>query len=368
MILEDKNNADDFFRALGQNLSAANPPDDEIVFRDDDGKLKILKGGAILDYSQDAVGAEEKSGVKLEAVSESNAVLTNVLPQPDSKLDNIAEQIIKDSGVTSKDDDYRKRFKSIILSRLKDVRDQVQTREALLSSSMVGGVDLNNQQVDKILGLISASLDQVHSDIRTAINNEPFSDLRAEAQQILSEPELAQKPEFKPVILVPEKKVEVEPPAKPVAIPAPMGFSTNPVTARLGANPPKITPIVEKSIGKPKVEDVRFKPRLTGPVEEIKSMKLVDFRRLAQSPAQAIEKIIGKIDLLEAEAFTKKTEAIKAWKQNEINQMYIELGDQSMEERKSISDIIAERQSGGQPTLTEEEVDAIIELNKRLRY
>ena len=39
-----------------------------------------------------------------------------------------------------------------------------------------------------------------------------------------------------------------------------------------------------------------------------------------------------------------------------------------MEEKKSVSQIITERQALKQPTLAKEEVEAIIELNQRLRY
>jgi hypothetical protein len=121
-------------------------------------------------------------------------------------------------------------------------------------------------------------------------------------------------------------------------------------------------------VGKPKIEDVRYQAKLTGPVEEIYTMTLTDFRRLAPTPALATEKILEKIELLEDESFTRRVEGIRAWKENEISRMYVALGHQSMEERKSIADIIAERQRGNQPTLTEAEVEAVIELNRKLRY
>lgn len=370
MALDEKNNTDDFFRALGQNLNAANPPEDEIVFRDEDGKLKTLKGGVILDYGDSTDQTEEKTPIP-EPATDLQPILT-ATPQPtpgDSKLELMADQVIVDSDLNIVADDDRKKLKAIILSRLKEVRDQVQTREALLGLTNVSGKIVDNIQADKILGLINVDLDELHGNIRTEINNEPFSDLRAEAQQILAEPELAVKPAFNPLPPKIDDEGELEP-AKLVPPVAPLSsnFSINPVATRSGTPPQRIKPLVNQTAGKPKIEDVRFKPRLTGPIEEIRNMKLVDFRRLDKSPALAIEKIIGKIDLLEEESFAMRTEAIKAWKQNEINQLYISLGDQSMEERKSISDIIAERQAAGQPTLNEEEVDAVIELNKRLRY
>jgi len=39
-----------------------------------------------------------------------------------------------------------------------------------------------------------------------------------------------------------------------------------------------------------------------------------------------------------------------------------------MEERKPISEVIAGRVRANQPTLTEKELEAIIELNQKLRY
>jgi len=127
-------------------------------------------------------------------------------------------------------------------------------------------------------------------------------------------------------------------------------------------------PIIRPVSGKPKIEDVKFRPRLTGPIEEIRSMNLTDFRRLAPTPKEAIEKILAKIDILEEESFTRKIQAVQAWKESDVCRLYLELGDQSMEQKKPLAEVIAERQKNSQPTLTEEEFGAVMELNRRLRY
>ena len=103
-------------------------------------------------------------------------------------------------------------------------------------------------------------------------------------------------------------------------------------------------------------------------MEEIRSLNLTDFRRLASSPEETIKKIKEKIELLEEESFSRKAEAIQAWKQSEINQLYLDIGNESMEKGKSVKEIIESRTMDGRSTLNEEEFRAVGDLNKKLRF
>lgn len=387
-MVADANKPDDFFSALAGEQKIENPfAEDEILFRDENGKIKVLKGGAILDFDQPDINPATSSPGQPPPIPAPLArpAPSPVTPEPSApfisaatvsvssvvapapavsfgkplNFDQEVDKIIKDCGIHFKYQEIENRFRTIILYRLKNVRDQIQTREMLLSSSLVGGMGFTTLEADRVLGVINQELDHLDNRFREKLTTAPFSELKQEAEKILQPPALP-PPQivYQPPSLVSQSVSSPLPPSPviPPAVPVP----PNPV--------PVYQPPVMAPGERPKIEDVRFQPKLTGPVEEIRSMTLTDFRRLAPTPEQMIEKILQRINLLEEESFSQKTQAIKAWKESEIYRLYLSLGDQSMEERKPIFDIIRERQEKNLPTLTPEEVEAVIELNQKLRY
>jgi hypothetical protein len=104
------------------------------------------------------------------------------------------------------------------------------------------------------------------------------------------------------------------------------------------------------------------------PLDELRYMDIVTFRRLADDSNDRIEKIKKKIDLLGKESLGKMFDGIKAWRQSPVNRMYINIGQQSMSQGKDIKTITRERKEGNQDYLTEAEFNAILELNKKLNF
>ena len=119
---------------------------------------------------------------------------------------------------------------------------------------------------------------------------------------------------------------------------------------------------------KPMVDGIKVEPTLVGPVEELATMTLINFRRLGETPHQAIAKIEEKINLLEKESYARRLEGIDAWHRSEVNKFYRLLGQESMGSEKSVDDIISERIAQNKPTLSSEEFNSVMELNRRLRY
>ncbi len=120
--------------------------------------------------------------------------------------------------------------------------------------------------------------------------------------------------------------------------------------------------------GKEKIADVRYVPKLVGPIEELKELDLVNFRRLSSNPIDAAMKIKEKIDFLEDDGYDKKLEGIKAWRQSPLNKLYLQIGQESISQEKDIGTVIHERQKAGKEYLTQEEFVAIMDLNKELRF
>lgn len=115
------------------------------------------------------------------------------------------------------------------------------------------------------------------------------------------------------------------------------------------------------------MQDVRFEQKLSGPVEQLKSMRLVDFRRLSSDPEKAIEKIMDDIDLLENEGYDKRIAGIKAWRKSPVSQTYARLSRESLSTGKSLKQVVKSK-SGDDKTLNWAEVQAIMKLNSKLRF
>ncbi|MBI5230245.1 MAG: hypothetical protein HY981_03045 [Candidatus Magasanikbacteria bacterium] len=120
--------------------------------------------------------------------------------------------------------------------------------------------------------------------------------------------------------------------------------------------------------GKADVKDIAYKPRLVGPLEEIRTLTLVDFRRLSRDPQVAVDKIHSKVELLGEESFEKKVKGVLAWRASEVNQLYNTLLNESLTNKKSIKEVLAARASRKEPTLTPEEFQAVMNLNRQLRF
>lgn len=120
--------------------------------------------------------------------------------------------------------------------------------------------------------------------------------------------------------------------------------------------------------GRPRMEDVKYTPKLVGPVDELAKFTLVDFHRLSEKPDKAADKIYEKIELLGEDSFAKKLAGIKSWRQSELNQLYLDLIYEGLKENMNLEQAINLRGSQNMPTLNLEEFQAIMDLNKKIRF
>ena len=113
--------------------------------------------------------------------------------------------------------------------------------------------------------------------------------------------------------------------------------------------------------------DVRPRPEAVGPIDELRLFTLTDFRRLDHDPRRATERLKDKVHLLQEESYTRLVEGLRAWRMSPVNQLYLAIGQASLEQHLAVADIIRGRTTAGQPTLTEQEFEAVMDLNKELR-
>ncbi len=424
-INQSKTNDNDFFKLLADEQQAREGnAADQIVFRDADGKMKILKQGKVFDYNSKSgsavmplvpkpVPAElpPKSASVIPAspisrprppVMPAARLVPAAAPFAPAEIDSQIRNVISRSGIKFTNEDELRRFKNLIISGLRGIRDRIDLLEALSGEKTKGGMGLAADSARKVIDLIRNEREEPPVAIPKPLSAPEKPPVIEAKPAVMPPPPAATKPAWPPV-----RPVAPPPPVKQSMVPAPApkppAMEIRPAAVKPVVSPPKPTaedkefadlqremksilgtgPAAPKSpvqkpvvadvikpkthipiapIAKPKIEEVKYQSKLVGPIEEIRSMKLVDFRRLAPTSAAAAKKVLDKIELLERESFAQRHQAIKAWRENEISRLYLELGDQSMAENKPISDVIQERMLAKQPTLTEAELEAVIEL------
>lgn len=294
------------------------------------------------------------------------------------------------------------RFRYILKTYLRGIRDKIAVREALMKSIELGGLGFDLESTDNILAVvekngqksggevaikplakISLPEDKTSGDEAmphlyksAGVHDIPY-DFMSLKKNGVKTTELDLTHELPPPVPQTVSRKAEEPVKTPPKIKEPI-FSSKPKISQAvypkeadkAPFPPKIAPqsrLSAQSSGKIKMEDIKFEPKIMSPIDELRYMNLVNFRRLNKDPSLAANKIKEKIDLLDEE-YSKMIEGIKAWRISPLNKLYLEVGSESISSKKPINVIIEERKAAGKEYLTAKEVEAIIELNRELRF
>ena len=175
-------------------------------------------------------------------------------------------------------------------------------------------------------------------------------------------PSIVKKPDISSVMekMAPEPAI-VTPVVPPIPVVKPVvPVPTKPPVAVAPARP------VENKV-KPRVEDI--KPiRIMNPIDELRYMDLVNFRRIAKDPIDITKKIKSRIKLLEGEDYEKGLAGVTAWRQSPVNKLYLKIINSSLSNSQTIPQVIEDFKSKKQDYLTLAEAEAIISLNSDLKF
>lgn len=425
------------------------------------------------------------------------AMITKQISNNQISNEQLTNNIIERLGLRFPEEFLSNRLKNIVLSYLKDVRDELETRTVLKRSQKIGGMELDDNTIDKIMEILKTQRPQIKIESKVETQRASLSDglnLLKEAggdlqekTQSYQEPLVVEKqelgkgvePEELPIDagsivsappILPEKKEEVSteivkfetgplsPPIMPEAKIYPVSVqptaeqekeikpepifvtSSDDITkiadevAKTETTTPRspipeisldamptdlqkeeknIQPEAEQSL----IEDIhkestplsvepapaveiakqepviqihrpapepptpsvdlfsseidekksRIMPKIYGPIDELMALRLEDWRRFSGAK-EAVDRVIDKINLLAEQSFLKKAEGIRAWKESEVNRIYLEIGIEAIDTNNSVEEIIRTRVAEHRPTLTLEEFNAIAELNQKLRF
>ena len=343
--------------------------------------------------------------------------LSSVIPAPEPEsrkkivpsatpYDTAADEAIAASGIVVKDDDERRRFRMLVSMYFRDLRDVLETTSKLTMPIASGGMGVSDADAEKAMVVFKEKNAAYHAKDVRRVANEKAEYVAVRTAKMMNEADEQQQKEkaandsaFAKLVTkvsgaaqtTPQKSLSETPPAEPRVIavtspaapqekaPAPPNLPVAPIAKNepqpvapkpvASAPVPRATPAAAPTVTPPAqtISDVKFTPRLTGPVEELRALTLKDFRRLSKDPREATLKIKDKIDLLDDLGFEIKTQGIKAWQDSEVNKLYLSMLRGGLE-GKPILDVIAELEKKREPALNKDEFAAIMELNRTVRF
>ncbi|MCK5211106.1 hypothetical protein KAJ89_00230 [Candidatus Parcubacteria bacterium] len=347
----------------------------------------------------------------------------------DKELLVVVGMISKELSFNFSSAELHKRFNNVILTYAKGIRNKLDTKNTLMKEVGTGGLGLNEALSRKSLVVADRMMMEQENNNAKTLESKPKPvkpDKDEPSPSMASDKPLADKKE-QPTILAADRDVtydfkalrEKEAPAPPLPRPGFSQFDSGQAgqaaslpdgggeqeavkdqlgkkealdlhTINLRKNTP-VKSIVDKpseapakteamtniatgprtanlSNGKKRVEDVKYVPKLTGPVDELKEMDILNFRRLNSDAKTATNKIIEKIKFLEDDSYEKRLAGIRAWRKSPANKLYLSIGQDSIGGRKGIDAVIEERQQNNKDYLTPQEFTAIMDMNKALRF
>jgi hypothetical protein len=83
---------------------------------------------------------------------------------------------------------------------------------------------------------------------------------------------------------------------------------------------------------------------------------------------EAARKVLGLLDLLESDDYEQRVRGVQAWRKSPLQNLYISLTQESLMRSMAITDIASSRRNKGEMTLSASEIDAIVEINNRIKF
>ncbi len=328
-------------------------------------------------------------------------------------VEKIVNRLIEKQGLKF-DKANKDFFTNVIFDFFRNRKKIIAVRDLLSNQVFIGKNKLSEDIVDSILSVIKGIKNKISTVGGLVVRMEdmppqpippkikPEFKLPAEKPAPVKKSAPVKKPAPEPI---PVKKKEFELPPAPVIKPKPkpapvkapkpapkLDEETKPLEVKISKTDTTALPKVMRpgaQVAKQQVTDV-VKPQppkeevaskkiaskkiissektLSGPIEELKSMTLNNFRYLGDSAQERIDKILEKIKFLEKDGYTKKALGIDAWRQSKVYQMYLDLGAESMAQNKEVANLIEDYKKEGKEMLSIAEFSGISDLNKQLRF
>ena len=253
------------------------------------------------------------------------------------------------------------RLKSLVLAKLKDIKSEDETSELLARSIKNGGLGLTETQVEKIIkscrevsasGGEDADVPVLKGKTNMALMVEP-----PELPMVVSPPPLSKRGQGE----LPKTSLGSATSATPFSLPFGKGEMTIAKVVNESMVNEPIFKLNTRPVMKQSMQDVTASSAEMGPVEEIKSTTLTDFRRLSGNPEEAAKRLQQKMFNLQEESFVWYLDAVSAYHASPLYSEYMQAVCQSLAERKSLANVLNMKNS-----IKLNEAMALIEMERQL--
>lgn len=310
----------------------------------------------------------EKQQTGLQDTSEGLDPRMPILPPTASLLDRAVEEAYALTNVQGLDEYLKKRLRNVISTRLRGVRSVEQAREVLLRDAKVGGLGQTPQETDRIMTI----MDQMYTEYHDKIEAEEHKKVEAFVEDQEKRIQDRQQKESADREAWYQEKMQSVALGETGAVSALRAMMSG---VRMVGPTCDIAPGgVQVSLqgGAPnrnQLDGVQGYARLASLTEQLETMDVARFRRMAKTPDEAEKKVMQMFQALKQESYDRWAEGIKRWRQSPLQQEYLRIVAQAFTEQRPIGEVVqAMQQTSGAGSLTPEEVGVIIHMNQVLVF
>jgi hypothetical protein len=318
---------------------------------------------------------EEKDKQEIEKIkAEKRAVFEK--PSGPVSVELLILQVCTSSPLQFNDPKLLDRCKQIVESRLREVRSASDTQRQFERPFETGGLGVSGRKLADMMQVIEQAFDrwQKYSVEKVVQEKEKYKERQssiATEQQSMGEKEERVMTKRYVELTGKMPSGHILPVAPSVArVSAAMSASETLKMREQKIDPEKVKQVVEAAKvtggregsqnGRPVVMDVKFARRLSGPIDELRSMTLVDFRRLSKDARTSAERIKDQVGLVEEEGFERRVEAVRAWQSSPLHQMYLAIARRALQEGKPLEAVRQEQEKIAGSGITKEELAVLL--------
>ena len=233
--------------------------------------------------------------------------------------------VLDEIGVSGLDPVLQSRVETVILLTLKGIRNLVEARESLLRSRENGGSALPSDVAEAVINSIKKYLPNVS---KPYISQENKSKTEKVTNSVSTPPE--------------SRPSATDPAVSKTVIPAPV------------------------QTRKPSMVDVHSTPVAIGPLDELRSMTIVDWRRLGGDGAAIQKRVKEKIELFKEDSYDMFAQGLRAWRESPLYQSYLGAACEALDKGITLQESVLQRKAKENSALSQSEFLAILRLNKEV--
>lgn len=328
---------------------------------------------------------------------------------------SLVEAVLTAESLEGQSVDVQRRWKKIVEARIGGARDSEKTKALLEASEASGGLGLTPDESKRLAELLEQTASGFEKRREEFSVIEKIAQVKQQSEGILAGPEAADRAHQNELNtrfvsmfgknaveeMRAETHREIESPemahsgeratshVAPLnfAAPPPVQATPAPIEIKVPSTEPKYVPKVPDKLRalidaenpifplktpaapvQKKSSDIRPGMKLVGPIDELRTMSMVDFRRLSPDVSVRIQKIRSRIEVIAQDGPHEKIRAIQAFEQSDPVRLYRDVLKRSLISQRSSDDLRAEDKKAGKDYLEEDEILALRQFLTQIRY